>query len=939
MTLIPNKIKFATSATTGTIKVGNFILGINDSITYGPTSVTGFYQGLSPVFSGYTVYQNKVSGGPSTFRPNNDSEFIGLAKALGGTNVTGVTDGLVYLNSQSSIIAVNRDYEDIVTSGLRLIVDAGFTPSYPRSGTTIYDMSLSGNNGTLTNGPYYSGTSGGSIVFDGVDDLIVLSSFVSATTWTISTWFKTNFKKIKSIQYCYINNASPLRVGRNYLQMVYVNNINSIVLDSSGNLFVGGWFTEYNGISRELILKLDTSGNLISEFNANIVLDQTKPMSSVVLDSSGNTYYGGYNMGNLTKINPTTGAQIQQVSGVNATITQANIVLDEPNNKVYIAGWFTTIQGVAAQRIARLNLSTMTIDSTFNTTTGFVDTEDVQSMILQPDGKLIVGGRFTSYKSSSYNRIIRLNSNASIDTSFVIGTGFNGNINKNAMVLQPDGKIIIGGEFTSYSGVTRNRIIRLNSDGTIDSSFSIGTGFNSTVSAIALQSDGKIIVGGFFTVYSGTSKDRIVRLLSDGTFDTSFNSGGTGFNQQVQSLCIQPDDKIICGLALETTFNNTIGVKEICRLNSNGTLDTSFTGGTIGIIGGYRLNSMTTYRNSSNVLTDSPLYSITEPIGFDWRNFNTANSVLSGTTSNFTMTKDSSGVYRQYWNGALANVSSLTSPLDTNIDFNRIGTILGDFNEMTFYNRELTSSEIIQNFQAKFPRYLGENIVTNGLVSYFDAGYNPSFPTTGQTKWGDVSGYNNSGDLTNGPTYSSLNGGSIVFDGVNDYINNIGATSAFTFIQNTAIFTIDVWVKPNLLGTAMYFMGNNDGTTTAKGFYLGKQANDGLWLAITRGVAGQLVLSFQPVNFFTGTNWVNITITCDGTTAIAYKNGTQFTTTTSISTLSTGNSQKSMSLGRINDLNTSYWNGNISITRIYNRPLSQTEITQNFNSQKSRFGL
>jgi hypothetical protein len=146
-------------------------------------------------------------------------------------------------------------------------------------------------------------------------------------------------------------------------------------------------------------------------------------------------------------------------------------------------------------------------------------------------------------------------------------------------------------------------------------------------------------------------------------------------------------------------------------------------------------------------------------------------------------------------------------------------------------------------------------------------------------------------------------------------------------------------VKPNLLGTAMYFMGNNDGTTTAKGFFLGKQANNGLWLAVTRGVAGQLVLSFQPANFFTGTNWVNITVTCNGTTAIAYKNGTQFTTTTSISTLSTGNSQKSMSLGRINDLNSSYWNGDISITRIYNRSLSQTEITQNFNAQRNRFNI
>jgi len=167
----PNKIKFTTTQSNGTIKVGNYIVGVSSGVTYGPTSVTGFYQSLAPVTSGFTIHQNKATLGPSTFRPNNDTEFINLTKKLGG-NVTGVTDSLVYLSSQSDIIVLNRTYEEIVTSGLTFCVDAGYTPSYLRSGTTWTDLSFSGSNGTLTNGPTFDINNGGSIVFDGVNDYV-----------------------------------------------------------------------------------------------------------------------------------------------------------------------------------------------------------------------------------------------------------------------------------------------------------------------------------------------------------------------------------------------------------------------------------------------------------------------------------------------------------------------------------------------------------------------------------------------------------------------------------------------------------------------------------------------------------------------------------------------------------------------------------------------
>jgi len=112
----------------------------------------------------------------------------------------------------------------------------------------------------------------------------------------------------------------------------------------------------------------------------------------------------------------------------------------------------------------------------------------------------------------------------------------------------------------------------------------------------------------------------------------------------------------------------------------------------------------------------------------------------------------------------------------------------------------------------------GPNIVDSGLVLELDAGNTKSYPGTGTT-WFDKSGNAYNGTLTNGPTFNTGSLGSLVFDGVDDYVNNIGTTSTFSFIQNTAVFTINAWVKPSLLGTAMYFMGNNNGTTNAKGFF------------------------------------------------------------------------------------------------------------------------
>ena len=193
---MPNGIKYNLSAETLALKKGDFYIATGD-VPKGPTSTSGYWYGITPPSGGYTIYLNKVSNGPSIYVPSNNSELIGLTNKIAGTSFTGATQCLNYYATQTDKMVFNRDYEGIVTSGLTLCLDAGFIPSYQGSGTTWYDLGYSGFNGTLTNGPTYSTDGGGTIVFDGSDDYIIVNSgsnILSNVNYTKTAWFYvTNF--------------------------------------------------------------------------------------------------------------------------------------------------------------------------------------------------------------------------------------------------------------------------------------------------------------------------------------------------------------------------------------------------------------------------------------------------------------------------------------------------------------------------------------------------------------------------------------------------------------------------------------------------------------------------------------------------------------------------------------------------------------------------
>jgi uncharacterized delta-60 repeat protein len=200
----------------------------------------------------------------------------------------------------------------------------------------------------------------------------------------------------------------------------------------------------------------------------------------------------------------------------------------------YIGGAFTTYVN-SSQPYFRMLDSSGSISSSFNIGGGFDNA--VYSAVTQSDGKLLAGGTFTTYSGSSSARIIRINTNGTKDTTFNPGTAGASSI-VNSIVIQNDGKIVLGGQFSAYSGSTVNYIARANTNGTMDtgSTWNTGAGFGNIVQNIAIQSDQKIIVGGNFTTYSGSTKNYIVRLNTNGTLDTTFTPASGGFNSTVSTI-------------------------------------------------------------------------------------------------------------------------------------------------------------------------------------------------------------------------------------------------------------------------------------------------------------------------------------------------------------------------------------------------------------------
>jgi uncharacterized delta-60 repeat protein len=209
------------------------------------------------------------------------------------------------------------------------------------------------------------------------------------------------------------------------------------------------------------------------------------------------------------------------------------------------------------------------LDNTFSRSNGLTGTFGAAA--LQADGKLIVGGRDFTFQFANRRSVARLLEDGSVDTEF--NPPINATESVRALALQADGKIIVGSANTSFGGPPVN-IFRFNANGSVDANFSPGGGANAAVQALAVQPDGKILLGGAFTSFNGITRNYLARLNADGSLDPGFDPGNS-LQAPVNAVALLPDGRVFAGSDYRRP-DNSINPLPIGRFNTDGTLDAGF---------------------------------------------------------------------------------------------------------------------------------------------------------------------------------------------------------------------------------------------------------------------------------------------------------------------------------------------------------------------------
>jgi uncharacterized delta-60 repeat protein len=369
----------------------------------------------------------------------------------------------------------------------------------------------------------------------------------------------------------FISSASPLSaqnqlfgngfdIGANF-------SVTVIEIQADGRILIGGNFSELGGQTRERIARLNPDGSLDDNFHPV----SGGGISSIAQQEDGKIVISGLffsvegqSREFIARLNLDGSLDESFNPGANC---HASGMAVQADGKILMAGCFTTIGGQSRERIARLNTDG-SLDESFNSGAN----SGINSLVLDKDGKIIVGGSFSTLGGQSRQFLGRLNPDGSVDETFNVSP--NGSVF--TLVIQEDNKILVGGSFTSIGGFQRHRIARLNPDGSLDESFNPNPGADRIVYSMVVQADGKIVVGGAFNELGGHIREKIARLNQDGTIDESFDPGIKGeddphFNVSAYTLALQEDGKIIVGGWFDTLAGeprNNLG-----RLNPDGTLD------------------------------------------------------------------------------------------------------------------------------------------------------------------------------------------------------------------------------------------------------------------------------------------------------------------------------------------------------------------------------
>jgi uncharacterized delta-60 repeat protein len=345
---------------------------------------------------------------------------------------------------------------------------------------------------------------------------------------------------------------------------IYGGDVYAIALQPDGKILVGGSLRITTSSANSGIRRLNADGSLDTSF----FVHQAAFVYDIKLLADGKILIGGLfsfsPTNNLARLNAdgTLDTTFSASASNNVTIKDLEI---QPDGKI-VAGGFTGGTSAPSARVDRFNTNG-SIDSSFTAITSGNGT--IEAVELQANGKIIVAGNYTTLNTVNQGRISRLNTDGTLDLDFNPGTiGANGVVND--IAFRPDGKIIIGGGFSSYTSTPMQRIARLNDNGTLDNTFANnGIITDTVVNDVELLPDNRILAG----LNTSTLVNPLLRFSADGAFDSSFvvraSRGGT-----VRQILQQPDGKLL--VAGEFLYANGVERRSLARFNLDGTLDTSF---------------------------------------------------------------------------------------------------------------------------------------------------------------------------------------------------------------------------------------------------------------------------------------------------------------------------------------------------------------------------
>ncbi|WP_395375784.1 delta-60 repeat domain-containing protein [Marinicella sp. W31] len=386
-----------------------------------------------------------------------------------------------------------------------------------------------------------------------------------------------------------INNSAFAQNINDGFQTAANDQVRASAVKNNGAVLIGGRFTQINGLTRNRVAQLNPDGSLSSAFHPDLngeVIDIAIQEDGKIILAGGFTEVGNQPFARLARFFPDGTLDKQFQPEINSGVWAVKIQND---GKIVIGGQFTQINGEVANRIARL-LPDGNIDTSFNPGLG-VDGGPVYALALQTDKKIIVGGTFSTINGEVKQRLGRLYSNGSLDMNFNNSGETDGGVL--SVHIQADKKIVVGGFFEQISGRVFPNIARFNLNGSLDLSFS--PDLNNTVNHVHVTKDNKILVAGAFSEVNGVNRSRIALLNTDGNLNENFGRVNGFINAAIETLAIQSDDKIIIGGFFSAV--NGEQNEHIARLYPDGQPDTTLNPS---VFGGDNVVNTIAYDTSGN---------------------------------------------------------------------------------------------------------------------------------------------------------------------------------------------------------------------------------------------------------------------------------------------------------------------------------------------------